>query len=109
MKSAGPQGYFDRGFRLGRLGLSLTGSYLGYQAQNLFLGTETKKQRRHHFQQKASRRVREERASLKGPFMKIGQILSMQRQALPDDAIAELASASTPPQIKSAGGTSGRR
>jgi predicted unusual protein kinase regulating ubiquinone biosynthesis (AarF/ABC1/UbiB family) len=92
VKSAGPQGYFGRGFRLGKLGLSLTGSYLGYQAQNLFLGTETKNQRRHHFQQKASRRVRDELASLKGPFMKIGQILSMQRQALPDDAIAELAS-----------------
>ena len=91
MKDSDPQGLFGRGFRLGKLGLSLTGSYLGYQAQNLFLGEESKADRRHDFQQKASRRVRQELGSLKGPFMKIGQILSMQTQALPGDAIAELA------------------
>ena len=92
MKTGDPQGFFNRGFRLGKLGLSLTGSYLGYQAQNLFLGPETQAERRHRFQKKASRRVREELASLKGPSMKIGQILSMQTQALPEEAIAELAS-----------------
>jgi predicted unusual protein kinase regulating ubiquinone biosynthesis (AarF/ABC1/UbiB family) len=92
VKNGDPQGFFNRGFRLGKLGLSLTGSYLGYQAQNLFLGAETQEERRHRFQKKASRRVREELASLKGPSMKIGQILSMQTQALPEEAIAELAS-----------------
>ena len=91
MNDSDPQGLFGRGFRLGKLGLSLTGSYLGYQAQNLFLAGEHKEERRHDFQQKASRRVRQELGSLKGLFMKIGQILSMQTQALPGDAIAELA------------------
>jgi len=40
-------GALARGFRLGRLGLTLTGSYLGYQAQNLFLGEEQRAERQH--------------------------------------------------------------
>ncbi len=91
MKNSDPPGYFGRGFQLGKLGLSLTGSYLGYQTQNLFFGEELKAERRHDFQQKAARLVRQALGPLKGPCMKIGQILSMQTQALPDDAIAELA------------------
>jgi predicted unusual protein kinase regulating ubiquinone biosynthesis (AarF/ABC1/UbiB family) len=84
-------GALARGFRLGRLGLTLTGSYLGYQAQNLFLGEEQRAERQHRFQQKASRRVRQELQSLKGAAMKIGQIFSLQTHALPEDAIQELA------------------
>ena len=80
-----------RGVRLGKLGLSLTGSYLGYQVQNLFLGAEAKAANRRQFQQKASRRVKEELASLKGPVMKLGQILGMQRQILPEEVLEQLA------------------
>lgn len=86
-----PQSVIGRGLRLGRLGLSLTGSYMGYQAQNLWFGEEDKAERRLDFQKKASRQVREELGSLKGPLMKFGQILSMQSQALPDEALTELA------------------
>jgi len=84
-------GALARGFRLGKLGLILTGSYLGYQAQNLLLGEEERAEREQRFQQKASRRVRQELQSLKGAAMKIGQIFSLQTHALSEEAIKELA------------------
>jgi predicted unusual protein kinase regulating ubiquinone biosynthesis (AarF/ABC1/UbiB family) len=90
MVNAPPQpGVLARGLRLGKLGLSLTGSYLGYQAQNLFLGENEQRERR--FQEKSSRRVRRELGSLKGVAMKLGQLLSVQTRALPEAAIRELA------------------
>jgi len=82
-------GAVNRGLRLGKLGLALTGSYLGYQAQNLFLGEN--EQRRIRFQEKSSRRVREELGSLKGAAMKLGQLLSLQTRTLPQSVIEELA------------------
>lgn len=86
-----PNGPIGRGFRVSRLGLSLAGSYLGYQLQNLLLGGASRETRRKDLNRRLSRRVREELESLKGPFMKFGQILSMQSQALPDEALDELA------------------
>jgi len=82
-------GAVARGFRLGKLGLTLPGSYLGYQVQNLFLGEN--EERQHRFQQRSSKRVREELGSLKGAAMKLGQILSLQTRALPEAVIRELA------------------
>jgi len=82
-------GALIRGFRLGKLGLSLTGSYLGYQVQNLFLGENEDRQQR--FQQASSKRVREELGSLKGAAMKLGQLLSLQTRTLTEAAIRELA------------------
>jgi predicted unusual protein kinase regulating ubiquinone biosynthesis (AarF/ABC1/UbiB family) len=84
-------GALARGFRLGKLGLTLSGSYLGYQAQNLWLGEEQRAERQQRFQQKASRRVRQELQSLKGAAMKLGQIFSLQTHALSDEALKELA------------------
>jgi predicted unusual protein kinase regulating ubiquinone biosynthesis (AarF/ABC1/UbiB family) len=84
-------GALARGFRIGKLGFSLVGSYLGYQAQNLLLGEEAQPQRRVHFQQQASRWVREELGVMKGPAMKLGQMLSMQTEILPKEALQELA------------------
>jgi predicted unusual protein kinase regulating ubiquinone biosynthesis (AarF/ABC1/UbiB family) len=91
VKNDGSRTTLGRGFRLGKLGLTLTGSYIGYQFQNLFMREETRGQRRRLFQQKASRRVREELESLKGPVMKLGQLLSAQTHVLPKEAILELA------------------
>jgi hypothetical protein len=82
-------GTLSRGLRLGKLGLTLTGSYLGYQAQNLFLGESEQRQER--FAQASSRRVRRELGSLKGAAMKLGQLLSLQTRTLPEAAIRELA------------------
>jgi len=84
-------GALARGFRLGKLGLTLTGSYLGYQAQNFLLGEDQRAERQQRFQQNASRRVRQELQSLKGAAMKLGQIFSLQTHALPEGAIKELA------------------
>jgi predicted unusual protein kinase regulating ubiquinone biosynthesis (AarF/ABC1/UbiB family) len=82
-------GALTRGFRLGKLGLTLSGSYLGYQAQNLFFGENEQRQRR--FQESSSQRVRHELGSLKGAAMKLGQLLSLQTRMLPEAAIRELA------------------
>ena len=84
-------GALTRGYRLGRLGLSLVGSYVGYQAQNLVLGDTGRAARQSRLRQRTSRRVREELGQLKGPAMKLGQILSLHGQALPEEAIRELA------------------
>ena len=81
-------GAWKRGFRLGKLGLSLTGSYLGYQAQNLLLGEDQSRQKK--FRQSSSKLVREELGALKGAAMKLGQLLSLQSQSLPEEVLAEL-------------------
>src|SRR5215471_1585991 len=89
VKTNGQSGVLPRGYRLGKLGFSLAGSYLGYQIQNVFLGeTESRKAR---FHKKASRRLREELGALKGPVMKLGQLLSIQNGILPEGALLELA------------------
>jgi predicted unusual protein kinase regulating ubiquinone biosynthesis (AarF/ABC1/UbiB family) len=86
-----PDGAVSRSLRMARLGLSLTGSYLRYQFQNLFMGAEGREEQRRRFGRKASRQARQELELLKGPLMKFGQILSMQTHALPREAIDELA------------------
>jgi predicted unusual protein kinase regulating ubiquinone biosynthesis (AarF/ABC1/UbiB family) len=82
-------GTLTRGLRLGKLGLSLTGSYLGYQAQNLLFGENEQRQRRFH--KDSSRKVRQELGSLKGAAMKLGQLLSLQTRSLPAEVTRELA------------------
>ena len=86
-----PGGRISRGFRIGRLGLALTGSYLGYQFQNVFLDKEERREKRKTFQTKAARQIREGLGSLKGPVMKLGQMLSMQSHLLPEEVLSELA------------------
>lgn len=81
-------GAINRGWRIGKLGLRLTGSYLGYQAQNLFLGENEQRQSR--FERQASQHITQELGSLKGAAMKLGQILSMQTKVLPDTMTREL-------------------
>jgi hypothetical protein len=91
VKTNGQSGVLPRGYRLGKLGVSLVGSYLGYQIQNIFLGEAGKPQRKAHFHKKASRQLREELGAMKGPVMKIGQLLSMQSGTLPEEGLLELA------------------
>src|SRR5687767_5854475 len=91
VKKQRPSGRIGRGLRMGRLGLALTGSYLGYQFQNLFLDEQQRPERRKSFNSKAARQIRTELESLKGPAMKVGQILSMQFHIMPEEAVTELA------------------
>jgi predicted unusual protein kinase regulating ubiquinone biosynthesis (AarF/ABC1/UbiB family) len=86
-----PKGAVGRAFRLGKLGLALTGSYVGYQFQNLFLDDQERPERRRSFNRKAAQQVRAELETLKGPAMKLGQILSTQFHMLPAEALDELA------------------
>ena len=76
---------------MGKLGMSLVGSYLGYQLQNILLGETGTPNRKAHFQKKASRQLRVELGALKGPVMKLGQLLSMQSETLTEEALLELA------------------
>jgi ABC1 atypical kinase-like domain len=92
VKTNNQSGVLPRGYRLGKLGFSLVGSYLGYQVQNILLGETEKPQRKAHFHKKASRQLREELGAMKGPAMKIGQLLSMQNGILSKESLLELAS-----------------
>ena len=91
VKTNGQSGVLPRGYRLGKLGFSLAGSYLGYQIQNAFLGETGRPQRKAHFHKKACRQLREELGVMKGPVMKLGQLLSLQNGILPEEALLELA------------------
>ena len=82
---------FRRGYKLGRLGASLTGSYLAYQVQNLLQGAEGAPERHKAFRSKAAKRARNELGHLKGPVMKLGQVLSMMGHTLPEEALKEFA------------------
>ena len=84
------QSALGRGWGLGKLGFRLTGSYIGYRLQELFLRGEAKAESRQRFRQDSSREFREELQSLKGPLMKMGQALSMQDHLLPPELIEEL-------------------
>jgi len=81
---------FKRGFRMGKLGLGLAGSYLGYQFQNLFSKEGKRAERKKFFNALAALQVREELQSLRGPIMKLGQTLSMQSHVLPEEVVKEL-------------------
>ena len=91
VKNEQTSGTLGRGIKMGRLGFSLVGSYLGYQAQNLLYGESKLAERQSSFHRNISRKVREELGALKGPAMKLGQVLSMQTEALPEEALQELA------------------
>jgi hypothetical protein len=92
VKTNSQGGALPRGYRLGKLGLGLVGSYLSYQVQNIFLGAAGRPQRKANFHKTASRQLREEMGAMKGPVMKLGQLLSMQNGVLPEEALQELAS-----------------
>lgn len=85
-----PKSVVSRGLHVGRLGLRLTGSYVGYQLQHLWFGEDGQAERSRRFQRTASRQIREELGLLKGPVMKLGQMLSMQGLVLSPEAMEEL-------------------
>ena len=62
-----------RALRVGGLGFRVTGSYLNYQFQNLFLSPDSRERKRESFHKDNARRIREELQELRGPIMKLGQ------------------------------------
>jgi predicted unusual protein kinase regulating ubiquinone biosynthesis (AarF/ABC1/UbiB family) len=83
-------GAAGRALRIARLGAGLTASYLGYQVQGLWLNEAGAEKARRTFGRKQGRRIRDELAALRGPVMKIGQMLSMQSHVFSPEVIEEL-------------------
>jgi predicted unusual protein kinase regulating ubiquinone biosynthesis (AarF/ABC1/UbiB family) len=81
-----------RAARMAAMSAGVAGSYLGYLMQRAFLDEPARDTKLRATHTRAARRVRNEMQSLKGPAMKLGQLLSMQAGVVPDEAIAELAS-----------------
>jgi predicted unusual protein kinase regulating ubiquinone biosynthesis (AarF/ABC1/UbiB family) len=74
------------------MGAGVAGSYLGYVLQRAFLGEAGSEAKLKSAHASAARKVRDEMLALRGPAMKLGQMLSLQAGVLPDEALAELAS-----------------
>ena len=79
-----------RMIRLGALTAGITGSYVGYMLQRLFLGEAQREQRRKTLLTHTGRRIRDELMTLRGPAMKFGQALSLQTDILPEEILTEL-------------------
>jgi len=79
-----------RALRLAGLTASVTGSYVGYMAQRLFLDQDQRDGKRRAVDAKAGRRIREELQTLRGPAMKLGQALSLHTDIVPEELLAEL-------------------
>src|SRR2546425_11213890 len=81
----------SRALSMASMGADIAGSYLGYLFMRAFLGQakgETKLKSTHV---RAARRMADEMQALRGPAMKLGQMLSLQTGVLPDEILAELA------------------
>src|SRR5438477_7567752 len=79
-----------RALRLAGLTAGVTGSYVGYMAQRLFLGVDGRDTKRRATHAKAGRRIRDELQLLRGPIMKFGQALSLHTDLVPEEMLAEL-------------------
>ena len=81
-----------RAFSMASMGVNIAGSYVGYLVQRAFLGETKSRTKLKSSHTRAARRMAEEMQSLRGPAMKLGQMLSLQTGILPDEALAELTS-----------------
>ena len=80
-----------RALRMAGMSAGVTGSYLGYLVQRVFLDEKGRKAKLQAAHGRAARRMRDDLMSLRGPAMKLGQALSLQSGVLPDEALVELA------------------
>jgi aarF domain-containing kinase len=80
-----------RALSMASMGAGIAGSYVGYLLQRAFLGDANSKIKLKSTHIRAARRVAEEMQALRGPAMKLGQMLSLQTGVLPDEILAELA------------------
>jgi len=87
-----PAGPARRAMHMARLGAGVTGSYLGWLAQQAFLGEEERERRLKRTHVRTARRISQELMALRGPAMKLGQTLSLQGDLLPEEMLAELSS-----------------
>src|SRR5438876_1992813 len=80
-----------RALRMASMGADIAGSYVGYLLQRAFLGEAKGKIKLKSTHMRAARRMADEMQALRGPAMKLGQMLSLQTGVLPDEILAELA------------------
>lgn len=76
--------------RLVQLGAGLAGGYLAHQVQRPFLNAAVANDKRQALKRKQARKVREQLQDLRGPVMKLGQMLSMQTHFLGPELVEEL-------------------
>ena len=81
-----------RALAVASMGAGVAGSYLGYVLQRAFLGEAEGEAKLKSAHTRAARRMRDEMQAMRGPAMKLGQMLSLQAGILPEEALAELAS-----------------
>ena len=79
-----------RALRMAGLTAGVTGSYLGYMLQGMFLGEQGRERKRRSTHAKAGRQIRNELELLRGPLMKLGQALSLHTEIVPEEMLAEL-------------------
>src|SRR5712692_8472011 len=80
-----------RALSVATMGADIAGSYIGYLLQRAFLGDAQGKRKLKSTHTRAARRMANEMQALRGPAMKLGQMLSLQTGVLPDEILAELA------------------
>src|SRR5947209_14510806 len=80
-----------RAVSMASMGAGIAGSYFGYLLQRAFLGEAKGKIKLKSTHVRAARRMADEMQALRGPAMKLGQMLSLQTGVLPDEVLAELA------------------
>jgi predicted unusual protein kinase regulating ubiquinone biosynthesis (AarF/ABC1/UbiB family) len=80
----------SRAIKVATMSAGVTGSYLGYLAQRLFLSDDAREAKLKATHQSAARRVSDGMLEMKGPLMKLGQTLSLYTEALPAEALGEL-------------------
>ena len=81
-----------RALSMASMGAGIAGSYAGYLLQRAFLGEAKSRIKLKSTHTRAARKMADEMQALRGPAMKLGQMLSLQTGVLPDEVLAELAS-----------------
>jgi aarF domain-containing kinase len=90
-----PDDALRRGLRLASVTAGVSGSYVGYLAQRVFLGEESRNEKLSAAHRKAGQQLASGLGELRGPAMKFGQLLSVQSEGLPEELLAELATLQT--------------
>ena len=86
----GDEGAARRALRMAAMSAGVSGSYIGYLVQRMFLGEEERAQKLRATHARAGRQMTGGLLSLRGPAMKLGQALSLQGDVLPEEMLAEL-------------------
>jgi predicted unusual protein kinase regulating ubiquinone biosynthesis (AarF/ABC1/UbiB family) len=68
----------------------IAGSYMGYLLQRAFVGKAEGERKLKATHTRAARKMRDEMQLLRGPLMKVGQMLSLRTDVLPEEVLAEL-------------------